>query len=173
MLSKSDFKAADQETVRIMLWVAGQEKQGWLSKEDIDTFPCRDLRTINQLWLNSSNGKFGFSVQKQIWIECGGYGKSDSKTMKKFEERVEWKYRRRSWWKGDSLVDYIHDDLCWDLRARNGHLPYIRAITTRTYESYSKYYYMGYPVGKETVRDIYTGFFFSRAATCKLQYIDS
>ena len=27
---------------------------------------------INQLWINYSNGKFGFSIQKQIWIELGG-----------------------------------------------------------------------------------------------------
>ncbi|NES74581.1 MAG: hypothetical protein F6K08_26015 [Okeania sp. SIO1H6] len=34
--------------------------------------PCKDLNKINQLWINYSNGKFGFSIQKQIWIKLGG-----------------------------------------------------------------------------------------------------
>ena len=119
MLLKKDFKSADKETTRIMLWVARREKQGWLSPEDINKFPCLDLLTIDQLWLTSSNGKFGFSVQKQIWIECGGelgkkLGESEVQTMIKFSERVEWKV-------GDEYVS--GDNLFWDLRATDGHLP--------------------------------------------------
>ena len=34
--------------------------------EDLANFPSKDLCTINQLWLAASEGKFGFSVQKQI-----------------------------------------------------------------------------------------------------------
>jgi hypothetical protein len=30
------------------------------------------LRIINFLWHNYSNGKFGFSIQKQIWTDIGG-----------------------------------------------------------------------------------------------------
>lgn len=119
MLSEQDFKSADKETNRIMLWVARREKEGWLDFEDINKFPCRDLCTIDQLWLASSGGKFGFSVQKQIWIECGGkLGESDFNsnkiTWEKFSERLEWKI-------GDEYVSY--DELCWDLRAIDGHLP--------------------------------------------------
>ena len=115
MLSKEDFKAADKETARIMLWVARREKEGYLREEDIEKFPCRDLRTIDQLWLASSGGKFGFSVQKQIWIECGGkLGQYNEKTMAKFYEYLGWKV-------GDEWVFY--NNLCWDKRAPKGHLP--------------------------------------------------
>ena len=116
MLSKRDFKSANEETARIMLWVAQREKQGYLRGDDIKNFPCRDLHTIDQLWLASSNGKFGFSIQEQIWIECvGKQDQYDWKTMVKFFERVEWKI-------GDNFVSY--DKLCWDLRGSRGHLPY-------------------------------------------------
>ena len=30
------------------------------------------LRTIDELWLKRSKGKFGFSVQRDIFLECGG-----------------------------------------------------------------------------------------------------
>jgi hypothetical protein len=115
MLSRKNFKAADEETARIMLWVARREKEDYLPEEDIKKFPCRDLLTIDQLWLASSGGKFGFSVQKQIWIKCGGkLGQHDNETMVKFAECVEWKV-------GDKWVS--DQNLCWELRAPRGHLP--------------------------------------------------
>ncbi|MEH2038613.1 GUN4 domain-containing protein [Nostoc sp.] len=106
-LSSKNFKEADEETARIMLWVARREKEGWLTEQDIKKFPCRDLRTIDQFWLASSNGKFGFSVQNQIWIELGGkLGEHNCETFSRFCETVEW-------W----------EDSQYDLRAVCGHLP--------------------------------------------------
>ena len=32
-------------------------------------FPCKELRFIDNLWISSSHGNFGFSVQKQIWFD--------------------------------------------------------------------------------------------------------
>lgn len=66
------WREADQETSRVMLQVAGREQQGYLDPADIRQFPCEDLRAIDQLWVQFSQGKFGFSVQKQIWLEVGG-----------------------------------------------------------------------------------------------------
>ncbi|HYX15858.1 MAG TPA: GUN4 domain-containing protein [Nostoc sp.] len=45
---------------------------GWLDYKSIENFPCTDLRTIDRLWVKYSNGHFCFSVQKRIWLECGG-----------------------------------------------------------------------------------------------------
>ncbi|ESA35318.1 gun4 domain protein [Leptolyngbya sp. Heron Island J] len=33
---------------------------------------AEQLRKIDRLWLKRSNGKFGFSVQREIFLECGG-----------------------------------------------------------------------------------------------------
>ena len=40
------WKEADKETDKVMLEVAGREKQGYLELDDIRQFPCEDLRTI-------------------------------------------------------------------------------------------------------------------------------
>lgn len=66
------WQAADQETLNVMLQVAGQEQHGYLNADSIRQFPCPDLRAIDQLWVQFSQGKFGFSVQKQILLEVGG-----------------------------------------------------------------------------------------------------
>ena len=66
-LAAGKWKEADAETARVMLAVAKREKEGWLDFGSIDNFPCEDLRTIDQLWVKYSDGKFGFSVQKRIY----------------------------------------------------------------------------------------------------------
>ena len=48
-----------------------RQEEGYLRKEDIKNFSCQNLRTIDQLWVKYSNGRFGFSVQKKIWQACG------------------------------------------------------------------------------------------------------
>ena len=82
-----------------MLKAAGKkaEERRYLTLEEIRNFPCADLLTIDQLWVTASSGKFGFSVQKQIWVEVGGkldYGEDKTATYEAFEkmsDRVKWR----------------------------------------------------------------------------------
>ncbi len=83
LLAAGKWKEADQETERCMLTVA--------KTEDIDNFPCEDLRIIDQLWVKYSNGKFGFSVQKQIYQSLGGTRQYNSKVWKAFGDQVGWR----------------------------------------------------------------------------------
>jgi serine/threonine protein kinase len=71
LLAAKKWQEADEETQRVMLKVAGREEKGWLNIKDIEKFPCEDLRTIDQLWVEYSNGSFGFSVQKRIYRSVG------------------------------------------------------------------------------------------------------
>ncbi|NEP63839.1 MAG: CHAT domain-containing protein, partial [Symploca sp. SIO2G7] len=89
LLAAGKWKDADQETARVMLLVAGQKQRGFLRQEDIENFPCTDLRTIDQLWVTYSNGCFGFSVQKKIWLEAGG--KLDYETECKLGDQLGWR----------------------------------------------------------------------------------
>ncbi len=93
LLNEKKWKEADQETSQVMLKAAERESQGWLSSEDIDNFPCEDLRTINQLWLHYSEGKFGFSVQKKIYKSLGGTRDYNAKVWKNFYDRIGWTKR--------------------------------------------------------------------------------
>ncbi len=115
LLSEGKWKEADQETARCMLQVAGQEQEGWLRVEDIDKFPCTDLRTIDQLWVKYSNGKFGFSVQKKIYQNLGGTREYDEKVWEAFGKEVGW-HQGGKW--------LYYSDLTFSLDTHYmGHLP--------------------------------------------------
>jgi len=89
LLAAGKWKDADQETARVMLLAAGQQQRGFLQQEDIENFPCEDFRTIDRLWVKYSNGRFGFSVQKKIWLEVGG--KLDYETECKLGDQLGWR----------------------------------------------------------------------------------
>ncbi len=71
LLANRQWKAASRETTRVMLMAARHTSDSELSGSDIEKLPCSDLHTIDQLWVASSNGHFGFSVQYQIWESLG------------------------------------------------------------------------------------------------------
>lgn len=121
-LAQGKWKEADEETKRVMLAVAKREKEGWLDVEDIDNFPCEDLRTIDQLWVKYSDGKFGFSVQKRIYQSFGGTREYNEEIWEKFEDKVGWR-------KGGNLLYY--NDITFDKKAPEGHLPTHSSIEGR------------------------------------------
>jgi len=90
LLLIGEWKAADQETNKRMCEVMDRQLQGCLRPEDIERFPCADLNTIDHLWTRNSNGKFGFSVQRKIWQECGCPTSLNS-DWKEFGNRVGWR----------------------------------------------------------------------------------
>ncbi len=117
LLAAKKWKEADEETARVMCKVAGREEKGWLDVEHIDNVPCEDLRTIDQLWVKYSNGRFGFSVQKRIYQSLGGTREFDRKVWDKFGDRVGW--RKNNQW----LHYYEHKDLTFSEKAPEAHFP--------------------------------------------------
>ncbi|MBN4005426.1 SAV_2336 N-terminal domain-related protein [Nostoc sp. LPT] len=107
LLEQRKWQEADQETARLMLQVVGREEEGWLSLENLNTFPCDALQMIDQCWLEFSQGHFGFSVQKDIWEKVG-------QNYDRFGVELGWKVE-------DRWLPY--DDLRFDLTAPLGHLP--------------------------------------------------
>jgi serine/threonine protein kinase len=116
LLKAGKWKEADEETLRVMLAFAKREKEGWLDDEHIDNFPCTDLRTIDQLWVKYSNGKFGFSVQKRIYQGLGGTREYNREIWEKFGDKVGWR-------KGGNWLYY--NDITFDKKAPEGHLPQV------------------------------------------------
>ena len=95
LLATGEWQEADEETAKKMLEAAGRTKDRWLRIEDMDRFPCEDLRTIDQLWVKYSNGRFGFSVQKRIYESLGGTREYDEKIWEAFGDRVGWRVNNR------------------------------------------------------------------------------
>ncbi|WP_244154777.1 GUN4 domain-containing protein [Cylindrospermopsis raciborskii] len=114
MLKSQDFREADLETDRVILAVANRQSEGWLRVEDAENFPCKELRTIDNLWLKYSQGKFGISVQQEIYKNLGGTKQFDVNVWISFGDRVGWR-KQGSW------LDY--SDLNFSLSAPKGHLP--------------------------------------------------
>ncbi|WP_413161112.1 GUN4 domain-containing protein [Capilliphycus salinus ALCB114379] len=112
LLEARQWREADEETTRLMLLAAKREKVGYLDLYAIRDFPCTDLFTINQLWLEYSRGHFGFSVQKRIWESLANQKQSASEAD--LGDYLGW--RKQGQW-----LDY--DDLIFDLRSPQGHLP--------------------------------------------------
>ena len=115
-LAAQKWKEADQETVKVMFEAAGMTSEGKLRGEHIDNFPCEDLRTINQLWLHYSKGKFGFSVQKEIYNSRTLVQVYNSTVWEKVGDEFGWR-KGGNWLKPDDLTFKLLD-------APKGHLPW-------------------------------------------------
>ncbi|WP_210967733.1 GUN4 domain-containing protein [Dolichospermum flos-aquae] len=121
LLKAGKWRNADLETWNLMLKLTKREQEGWLRLEDVKNFPRQELRKMDQLWVKYSNGKFGFSVQKQIWLELGGKldGEYDWNTFTKLGDRVGWRKN------GDWLS---YNSYTFSTNALSGHLPADRMV---------------------------------------------
>ena len=115
-LAAGNWKYADYETYLVMLKVVDRKEGDWIRDEELLNFPCTDLRTINQLWVKYSSERFGFSVQKKIYLEVGGKpdGKYYQEAWKKFGDRIGWRVK-------ESWLTYA--SMTFDTIAPLGHLP--------------------------------------------------
>jgi len=97
------------------LGLGKEEGLGWEARY-IKQFPCDDLRILDQLWVQFSGGRFGFSVQRNIYVEVGGNldERYDQKAFDKFSERVKWS-------EGGKGLGY--NKLTFGLMGAQGHLP--------------------------------------------------
>ncbi|MDY6938057.1 MAG: GUN4 domain-containing protein [Cyanobacteriota bacterium] len=107
-LDRQKYEEADRETKRLMLQIVGARKRGYFELADFETFPSSALQTIDRLWIDRSNGQFGFSVQKRIYQEVEA-------EYSLLGTRVGW-VRWGKWLK--------MDDGAYALDSPKGHLPY-------------------------------------------------
>lgn len=110
LLAQQDFQGADVVTLQKMCELAGTAavERKWIYFTEIMNFPITDLLTLDRLWLMSSEGKFGFSVQRRIWLSVG-------KDFGKLWNKINWKT-------GNVWTRYPKE-FTWDLTAPKGHLP--------------------------------------------------
>lgn len=118
LLKAYKWKEADYETYKLMVIVLKKKEGDNIYQEDLKIFSCEDFKLIDQLWSEYSQGRFGFTKQREIWFDCGGKsGVYDDKIAQLFGDRVGWK-RRNCW------LNY--NDLIFNLNAPFGHLPLIK-----------------------------------------------
>lgn len=123
-LSTQNFKQADEETRRLLIVLAGEaaQKRGYVFFSEAQFIPEQDLNTIDELWRQHSNNKFGYSVQKRI------YEKAD-RDFTKFFIKVGWMKKL------DTEVEQYNyrafpTEFIWELNddTPEGHLPLTNAL---------------------------------------------
>ena len=106
-LAEKNWFEADKETIRLILDVMGKEIEE-LTPEDIQHFPCKDLMTIDRLWLKYSNNRFGFSPQLAEYQEIGGNIQAtieqNRQLVEKWGEILGWRQENR--WLPCSELDF-------------------------------------------------------------------
>ncbi|MEH1837639.1 MAG: GUN4 domain-containing protein [Nostoc sp.] len=116
LLAAKNWNEADQETYQVMIQAVGKENSDYITSDDLLNFPCTDLHTIDRLWVKYSNGHFGLSVQKKIYLSVGGKAdaKYNAEAWEKFGDRVGWRVN-------SSRIHY--KDVIYDTASPIGHLP--------------------------------------------------
>jgi hypothetical protein len=110
LLADRQWQAADKLTNLKLCELAGPValQRQWLYFTDINSLPLTDLKLIDQLWLIYSEGKFGFSVQRDLWV-----------ALKKDWDRL---WPKIGWKEGNNWTRYP-SSFTWNLNAPRGHLP--------------------------------------------------
>ena len=117
-LKNGEWQKADEETSARMLEAMGESDWGSVYSSDLQNFPRTDLRTMDKLWLKYSDGKFGFSVQRDIWTspQVGGkVGELDYDKYCKLADIVGWR-------KGGNWLSYP-SGFTFNTNTLPGHLP--------------------------------------------------
>ncbi|HEY9605747.1 MAG TPA: GUN4 domain-containing protein, partial [Allocoleopsis sp.] len=76
-LAKREWVTADWVTLKLMEKIASKGKepesatQSVLTVSALRNFPCQKLKRIDRLWLKYSEGRLGFSVQQQFYLQTG------------------------------------------------------------------------------------------------------
>ncbi|MEB3192136.1 MAG: GUN4 domain-containing protein [Snowella sp.] len=123
LLAAKDWEAANRETDQRMREVRKSMREDSdiiiRDSEILKNFPCLDLRNIDRLWVKYSQGKFGFTVQKEIWEGCGS-PTSYTQEWIDFTDVIGW--RTFSWFGPGNIRE--SNQLTYDLAlAKKGHLP--------------------------------------------------
>jgi hypothetical protein len=114
-LARQEFELADNLTREKLCELAGPGaiQRKWLYFTEVEQFPGEDLHTINALWWSHSEGKFGFSVQRKLWLSLG-------RDFVKLWPKIGWK-------DGNHWTKYPKG-FNWSLSAPVGHLPLLNQL---------------------------------------------
>lgn len=109
-LIEGDWQEADRLTTVKLCELAGTAAKArkWLYYTEVLNFPRLDLETIDKLWRVYSEDKFGFSVQRELWL-------SVDRVWEQLWPRINWK-------QGNTWTRYP-GAFTWSLEAPRGHLP--------------------------------------------------
>nr|YP_010850348.1 hypothetical protein Ycf53 [Lophurella caespitosa]WGH13163.1 hypothetical protein Ycf53 [Lophurella caespitosa] len=111
LLINKKFEEADKLTQQCLceiVKIKTNNQKSWLYFTDIQFIPKEDLFILDLLWKIYSKGKFGFSIQKKIWIK-------NNKKWDKLWEKIDWLKK--------GVMKRYPQEFMWTIDAPEGHLP--------------------------------------------------
>ena len=112
-LQNKEWQQADTETNKLILTIADEKSA--LDADSISKLDCESLEKIDELWTSNSDGKFGFTPQKQAYLETGNeFNEYTQSTYEEFGNKVKWR--------GFGVWN-LYDNLNFTNIAPVGHLP--------------------------------------------------
>ncbi|MEM9216098.1 MAG: GUN4 domain-containing protein [Cyanobacteria bacterium P01_F01_bin.150] len=91
-LENEQWRDADSETYQLLLLLAERTEENWLRVKDVDKLPTESLKKMDRIWNSHSGGKFGFTVQKNIWNTANKekYQIVKGRPFDEFQQLVGW-----------------------------------------------------------------------------------
>jgi len=98
-LQARNWKQSNVDTTEDLLKAFGpnSERTGHVDPQEAGLPPCQDIKTVDQLWSEASNGNLGFTAQRQILKQAG--------------ENYHQAYNQMQWQRpgGEWLIQYSYD----------------------------------------------------------------
>ena len=94
-IKKDDLIKADEFTRNIIFNLAGTIDVNRIAQSDIDNFPCAYLIKIDEIWMRTSNHKYGFTAQSQVW-DKNKVDQDPRSSEKAFQKAVGWSSKENS-----------------------------------------------------------------------------
>lgn len=137
-LAAGEWELADNETRRLLIEIAGDEAQlrEWVYFSEVKFIPVKDMLTLDRLWRAYSRDRFGFSVQRALWI-------ASKRQWGPFFKRINWVQGEnnayRKW----------PNEFIYKPEAEKGHLPLTNALRgTQLFQAVMEHEAFGGPVVK-------------------------
>ena len=117
LLKSGEWEKADDEHRRLMCVLAGEEAEDreWVYFTEVKNMPVTDLKTIDALWSHFSGGRYGFAIQRKLWV-------AQKRNWAKFFKKIDWTTGENG--------DYrkFPNEFLWRADAAPGHMPLTNAL---------------------------------------------
>ncbi len=110
-----------------MLQIVGKNKDEKLSLLDRENFSCLELENINQLWVDYSQRRFGFTVEKSIYFDVAKHIDESFGKNRKYYKMIWQNFSDAVGWQVQSQAKY-YNDMNFSLDAPVGHLPVLWCV---------------------------------------------
>lgn len=125
LLKDGKWREAEDETRAKLIEAAGPGAQArnWVYWSEVKSIPVEDMRTLDTLWSAASGGKFGYKVQRDLWLQ-------NRRQWTRFFQAIDWVQGE------NNVYRKWPTEFKYDVSAPKGHLPLTNALRgTRLFEA--------------------------------------